>query len=414
MERLDAIREAVDISLESLPLETLLALPSISSLLRRPSELLLGYQKDRRGSLLARIFKLANRSHQLVDRIVLFAPPEIKLAIETVWKTCCQPRWNELSRGDRGSKPRMTFVGHDLDNDAIQGTLHMLGTHRDIQCRDVVDRWSIVIIEPRDGSVRSELALKYFLPALQRQLSSHPELVPESVVAIVDPNSTWVEQYRNLGLTQCLELLSPVDGFDTLANAATLFPAALLGINVMELLAGAAAGSRCAEQALELPNSPIHLGLSNGSLTSGWVSTPRLLHLWSSCLGPLGGWYQAMVDLYLQDAIATYRIGDSESILVRSDADPISHRSADRLSLIRHHVTTDGWRFDELHTASGQTVPNQWRYTQKAFVDSASRKGDRQTEIHLPIIDELHIGQLMQWLQLATATERWLQNHAVQ
>lgn len=414
MERLHAIQRETPPSPESLPLPSLLESPPMRSLLRRPSELLLAYQKDRHSSLLARIFKLANRTHQIADRVVVFAPPEIRLAIESVWKTCCQPHWNELSRGDRGSKPRMTFVGHDLDNDAIQGTLHLLGTHRDIQCRDVLDRWSIVIIEPRDGSVRSELALKYFLPALQRQLSSHTELVTESVVAIVDPNSTWVEQYRNLGLTQCLELLSPVDGFDTLANAATLLPAALLGINVMELLAGAAAGSRCAEQALELPYSPIHLGLSNGSFTSGWVSTPRLLHLWSSCLGPLGGWYQAMVDLYLRDAIATYRIGDSESILVRSDADPTPHRSADHQSLIRHHVTTDGWRFDELHTPSGQTVPNRWRDAQKAFVDSASRKGDRQTQIHLPIIDELHIGQLMQWLQLATATEQWLQNHVVQ
>ncbi len=414
MERLHAIRTETSPSPESLPLHSLLESPPMRSLLRRPSELLLAYQKDRRSSLLARIFKLANRTHQIADRVVVFAPPDIKLAIESVWKTCCQPHWNELSRGDRGSKPRMTFVGHDLDNDAIQGALHMLGTHRDIQCRDVLDRWSIVIIEPGDGSVRSQLALQYFLPALHRQLSCHPELLQESVVAITDPSGIWAEQYRNLGLTQCLEIPNATEGFDTLANAATLFPAALLGINVMELLAGAAAGSRCAEHASELNCSPIHLGLSNGAQTSGWVSTPRLLHLWSSCLGPLGGWYQAIVDQYLRDAIATFRIGNSEKIIARSEADSDSHTSAEKQTIIRHHVTTDSWRFDELHTAAGETVPGAWRDAQKSFVDSACRKGEQQTEIHLPIIDELHIGQLMQWLQLATATEMWLQDNAVQ
>lgn len=411
MERLDALPRENPPSVGSLPMESLLASPRLSSLLRRPNELLRAYQKDRRSSLLARIFKLANQAHRHVDRVVLFAPPEIKLAIESVWKTCCQPLWNELTRGDRGSKPRITFVGHDLDNDAIQGALHMLGAHRDIRCRDVVDRWSLVIIEPHAGGLRSELALQYFLPALQRQLSNSPELVAESVVAITSPNGLWADQYRSLGLTQCLEIPEGDDSFDTLANAATLFPAALLGVNVMELLAGAAAGSRCAEQASELSCSPIQLALSNGMWVNGWEPIPRILHLWSSSLEPLGGWYQSMVDRCLQNTIATFKVGHSEREIDLVGAHPTTFPESHQRDIVRHHITTDAWRFDELDTVEGKTLASRWSDLQRAFVDSASRQGLSQTQIYLPIIDELHIGQLIQWLQLGTATEQWLQNH---
>ncbi len=74
-------------------------------------------------------------------------------------------------------------------------------------------------------------------------------------------------------------------------------------------------------------------------------------------LGSLGGWYQAIVDQYLRDAIATFRIGNSEKIIARSEADSDSHTSAEKQTIIRHHVTTDSWRFDELHTAAEKQYP---------------------------------------------------------
>jgi hypothetical protein len=185
----------------------------------------------------------------------------------------------------------------------------------------------------------------------------------------------------------------------------------LLGINVVELLAGAAAGSRCAEQASDLSCSPIQLALSNGAWVNGWEPIPRILHLWSSSLEPLGGWYQSMVDRCLRNTIATFKMGHSERDLDLLGANPTTLADLYQRDSVRHHITTDAWRFDELHTVDGKTLANRWSDLQRAFVDSASRQGLVQTQIHLPIIDELHVGQLMQWLQLGTATEQWLQNY---
>ncbi|XZE43691.1 hypothetical protein SH467x_003259 [Pirellulaceae bacterium SH467] len=379
------------------------------SLLRRPIQLLQAYEQDRRGSLLARIFQFANRSHAIVDRVVVFAPPEIKQAIESIWSTCCQPFWNELSRGDRGSKPRITFVGHELDNDSIQGALHMLGAHRDVICHDVSDRWSIVIIEPGEGSRRSDLALRYFLPALRNQLGNDPTWIRDCVVAVTSPRNRWLDSYTELGLSRYLELTDCVGFTDSLATAATLLPAALLGVNVMELLAGASAGSRCTEQAFELSHSPIHLALANGSIHPVWNPHPRILQLWGSSLRPIGEWYEAMVDLSLQNTFATSRFGceSEESPSIHPmEATPSAIQSS---RLVRHHITTGAWRFDALELSPGKSLPSIWQRELELCIERFQQAGRVQTQMDLPIIDELHVGQLMQWLQIAIATERWLQ-----
>ena len=43
---------------------------------------------------------------------------------------CCEPYFKELSRGDRGGRPRMYFEGNNVDNDASQGLLRLLGGGR--------------------------------------------------------------------------------------------------------------------------------------------------------------------------------------------------------------------------------------------------------------------------------------------
>ncbi len=58
--------------------------------------------------------------------------------------TCCQPYWNELSRAQRGSRPRIYFEGNNVDNDASQGLLHLLGAETQRVAQNVDDRWGLV------------------------------------------------------------------------------------------------------------------------------------------------------------------------------------------------------------------------------------------------------------------------------
>ena len=96
-----------------------------------PERLLREYLEDRQSSDLGRIFRRANHMQSFADRVVVLGAGGSTFGARSIMDACCQPYWNELSRGDRGSKPRMYFAGDSFDNDATQSLLYLLGGHRD-------------------------------------------------------------------------------------------------------------------------------------------------------------------------------------------------------------------------------------------------------------------------------------------
>ena len=89
---------------------------------------------------------------------------------ERLLEACCHPYHNELSRGERGGKPRMFFEGNNVDNDAAQGLLDVLGHGR--AARDVAERWAIVVISKSGGTLETAAAFRIFLKALQQSLGN--------------------------------------------------------------------------------------------------------------------------------------------------------------------------------------------------------------------------------------------------
>src|SRR5262249_31896916 len=76
----------------------------------QPRRLLAEYHKSRRNSLLGQILTVAKRLREVVDRaLILAAPPAISTA-QALFAACCHPYHNELSRGERGGRPRIYFV----------------------------------------------------------------------------------------------------------------------------------------------------------------------------------------------------------------------------------------------------------------------------------------------------------------
>ncbi len=93
-----------------------------------PERLLEEYQQDRRGSELARILAISKRFQETLDRVVVLGIGGSYMGARALMDGCCQPYWNELSRGARGSRPRMYFEGNNVDNDASQGLLRLLAS----------------------------------------------------------------------------------------------------------------------------------------------------------------------------------------------------------------------------------------------------------------------------------------------
>ncbi len=138
-----------------------------------PERLLAEYKQDRRASEVGRILATAARIREAVDRVVVLGIGGSYMGARALLEACCHPYHNELSRGERGGKPRMFFEGNNVDNDAAQGLLDVLGHGR--AARDVAERWAIVVISKSGGTLETAAAFRIFLEGastVARQRSS--------------------------------------------------------------------------------------------------------------------------------------------------------------------------------------------------------------------------------------------------
>jgi len=210
-----------------------------------PKRLLLEYGKDRFGSELARLFKVANRFHATVDRVVILGTGGSGLCGKPFMDGCCQPFWNELSRGARGSKPRIYFHENALDNDATQGLLNLLGAHEGRPSMSEQDAWGIVVVGESGELVAPPAALLPLVRALDVSCGGDATKLRQRFIAVTRGTG---KLRRILDEIHCEDIFPLPDfvsdrvgiGFATL-SAVGLVPAALLGVNVIELLLGAVA-----------------------------------------------------------------------------------------------------------------------------------------------------------------------------
>ena len=130
-----------------------------------PEKLLADYLKIRQDSELGRILHTAARLQETVDRVVVLGIGGSYMGARALMDACCQPYFNELSRGERGAKPRLYFEGNNVDNDASQGLLHLLGNGR--PAASLEDRWAIVVISKSGGTMETAVAFRQYLAALK-------------------------------------------------------------------------------------------------------------------------------------------------------------------------------------------------------------------------------------------------------
>ena len=48
------------------------------------------------------------------------------MGTRALFEACCHPFHNELPRGERGGRPRLSFEGFNMDNDSAQGLLDLV------------------------------------------------------------------------------------------------------------------------------------------------------------------------------------------------------------------------------------------------------------------------------------------------
>ena len=338
---------------------------------RWPEQLLADYKQHGRASELARMLATAQRIRDHVDRVVVLGDRGICLGAQALMEACREPYFNELSRAERGSRPRMYFAGDSFDNDAVQGLLHLLGNGS--EANGIDERWAIVVIDPGGESLETKVALQQFLAVLRRSCGTRQQLVPELVVPVTRADSPL---FRLTQAMQCRDtILLPASADDRLSlfTAAGLLPAALLRLDVVQLLEGMHNTNE------RFRNSPLGqnpvLDYANLSLA---LNDRGRLRVWSKSLASAALWYEHL------------RTGTAES--------------TDGKRFVTH-VIVDRWRHNPLPAIdSGErTWPELMRSALAEAILADQAAGRITAELHLPLLDEAGLGQFLQMLLLSTA-----------
>ncbi len=411
---IDARREILDVDIPlwqangSVPPEKQ---PLDAAFIEWPAELMAAYHLDRMGSELGRIIGTAKRLRDQVDRVVVLGIGGSYMGAMALMNACCQPYFNELTRAERGGRPRMYFEGNNLDNDSTSGLLHLLQRP---PTQDLLDRhWAIVVISKSGGTIETAVSLRVFLRALEKNLSDKSKL-GQFVIPVSGKTGKLADLATALGCAEHFLVPDGIGGRFSILSAVGLVPAAILGLDIVAILKGAMAMNEHFRQAPPGENLVLDFVAVNHLWETRGANT-RVLSIWNKSLEYVGYWY----DQLLAESLG--KAGQGALPLTTVNTRDLHSRAQQhqegRRDKIFNNLVVDQWRFDPVSVGSSdfnQDDLNRFeRRTVPQLMDAAVQgtnqalHADRRptTNLHMPKIDEFYLGQLFQMLMLATVVE---------
>lgn len=385
-----------------------------------PSEILKNYRLDPEGSELARIFSVANRLHQQVDAVAVLGIGGSYMGARALMDALCHPYHNELRRGGRGSKPRMYFEGNNVDNDASAALLERLaeGGYGDDPAES---QWAICVISKSGGTMETAVAFRQFLAALQEKLGADAEQpLGQLVVPVTGTSGKLFELSQAIGCEQIFEVPDGVGGRFSVLSAVGLLPAAMLGIDCVQLLEGAIAMNEHFATAPPEENVVLQYVAVNHLLEHHRGVTTRVLSAWSKALESLGLWY----DQLLAESLGKELQGATPLTTVNTRDLHSRHQQHQqgRPDKVFNNLIVENYRADPLvvgHSEQNQdglndladkALPEIMAAAIQGTNDALHEDGRPTTDIVLPEVNPHVIGQLLQMLMLATVVEGRLLN----
>lgn len=382
-----------------------------------PDRLLADYNTKRPESELFAILQTARRIRDAVDRVVVLGIGGSYMGTRALFEACCHPFHNELPRGERGGRPRLSFEGFNMDNDSTQGLLDLVAPHGKPRGDDLLDRWAVLVVSKSGGTLETAVATRLFLATLLDAVGGDVQRLAEVVVPITGRTGRLADLAKAIGCPEVFDIPDGVGGRFSVLTAVGLLPASIVGIDVVRLLEGAAAMNRRFREA-PVADNPVLRFVGVGHLAEEAGATIRVLSSWSNRLEALGLWY----DQLLSESLGKDEKGATPLTAVTTrdlHSRGQQHQDGRRDKLITNLVVGEPRR-DPIHLpALGGYAANQdklddlvgraWPEMLAAAVagtNEAYAGATRPTaDLLLPRIDEHVIGQLLQMLMLATVVE---------
>ncbi|QDV27906.1 hypothetical protein [Aureliella helgolandensis] len=400
-------------------------LPLHSGFFQLPQQQLASYQADRQGSELALVLAVTKRLMTEVDSIVVLGSETASLGAEAMLASCCQPYFNQLSRGARGSRPRMYFAGNSLGNDPTQGLLQLLNAHRAQTAVGVQESWGVVVIDPSGEDRQVQAVLEPFLRALAVSCGGDPQLLRSRFIAVTGAEGELRGVAERLACPNVFSVPPSVGERFSLLSHVGLVPGALMGINIMKLMEGAQAIDEHFSTTKAADNIVLQLAAVSYLADVHCDEPIRALCVWNDALEATGRWYEHVVT----GALNHRRAGPTPlTVTMPRDYRRFGQQCQNGPpNKLVHYVRVERSRFDPLRSSaetSGNWVnglfvaepsggeadvaPTLPSVLDEVYEDALQGMREARipaTQISIPILDEYYQGQLFQLLMLATVVE---------
>jgi glucose-6-phosphate isomerase len=380
-----------------------------------PEELLSDYERDREKSELGRIFKVANSIHDEIDAVAVLGIGGSYMGARAMMEACCDPYHNELSRGARGSKPRMYFEGNNVDNDATSALLHRLaaGGYGDSAAER---RYAVVVISKSGGTMETAVAFRQFLSAVERSLGTqHAKSLSRLVIPVTGDSGKLHELATAIGCEEIFSVPDGVGGRFSVLSSVGLMPAALLGLDCIRLLEGAVAMNEHFRTASFDKNIVLQYVAVNHLLATKRDKNIRVMSVWSKSLESVGLWY----DQLLAESNGKQGLGVTPLTTVNTRDLHSRHQQHQqgRNDKVFNNLIIENYRCDHLAVGSSdrdqdrlndianKTLPEIMRAAIQGTNDALHEDGRPTTNLFLPQLDTHVLGQLFQMLMIATVIE---------
>jgi len=371
------------------------------------------FSEDTADSELAHIHVAAGKLREQVDRVIVLGIGGSYMGSRALMEALCHPYHNQLTREDRRRWPRVFFAGNNLDNDQTQGLFDLL--RRGERAEGVDERWGIVVISKSGGTLETAIALRQFINLLRASVDDDPELIGQLVVPVTGTSGKLFDLAQALGCQDIFQVPEGVGGRFSILSAVGLLPAVLLGLDIGQLLAGAAAMNEHFSTAPPGENVVLdYVGVCHAMETLRGCNI-RVLSTWGSQLEAVGLWY----DQLLAESLGKQEQGAVPLTVVNTrdlHSRGQQHQQGKRDKLITNLIVDEPQRGplavgtsehdqDQLNSLADKTLPEVLSAA-IAGTNQAYRDDNRPTaDLHLPRLDEHVLGQLFQMLMLATVVE---------
>ncbi|MEM9700892.1 MAG: glucose-6-phosphate isomerase [Planctomycetota bacterium] len=353
---------------------------------------------------LADILAAAERFRNEVEAFVSLGIGGSYMGLRALQEALGNPLHNEQSAFDR-SGPKLYYGGLNVDPGITANLLAHL---------EQDGTWGIVVISKSGGTLETALAFRLFREALEQSASE--VTAKHRVIPVTGGAGSKLRALaEEKGYPDIFPVPDGVGGRFSVLSAVGLVPAAILGLDVVALLQGAADMTERFKTA-DPGDNPVLDYVATCHLFEKHLSMDvRILSTWGDRLEAVGLWY----DQLLAESLGKQQRGALPLTVVNTrdlHSRGQQHQEGKRDKLIHNLYAAAPSGANPTIPASESNQDQLNKYAGKTVFDvlTAARKGTDQAyaedrrptaDIVLPQIDAHAVGQLLQMLMLATTVE---------